>query len=464
MNPSPARPVSAPRALLGMVWIVGCTGTPAPAVETRPDAPQPEVVAAAPQPVAPAEAPPAEAPPTTPPATPPEVKTIGPADEPAPQPVPVTASGPVAVTPIAAAELPRFPLPPPVDPSALPSIVPGWQVVQEFDREVHLEPLDGGVVCRLGGVPHELGPDGALVEKPMIDFPLNPMFSSDEALLGVWPGDAWRVRERPQDREGSLLSFMRWRGGNRWVAQNTTEYDINDLAGYRWSPRSGILLTEAFHEGAASFVRLAGKHPPPPEMPLLERDRVVDFYESAGGTLFVFVDPQRDEPGETLEILRSCEDATPGCERTSGVTLYSPEKHNFRTGAMAARQRRSISAAIFAEGYQVLDRSYLVHYETGGWKLESVPGDAKVTQLLPAPDGGLWIAAHGGKTQLWHRSEAGKWAAVTMPERWTGGVELARRDDQSVWLAVNAGEHHAIYAAAAVQQAAAAATAASGQG
>lgn len=456
----PPAPTSDPRtcarrrgaALWSTLVLGACTGgspTPAPA------GPAPATPASV---EAPAIATPAasavDRPAATPTQTAAELRPPAPADATPTSPPVITPTTPVVVA--GSGEPPQLPLPPIVAAAGLERVDPGWTLALELDRSVGLEPVDAGVLCRVGGQAHEIGPDGALVARPAVDAGRLAGAWEDAPLLGAWPGDAWYVREKSRDREGSLLTFMRWRGNNRWVAQNdSSDYDENDVL-YRWSPRSGMLVTRTHHEDETVTVeRLAGKHPSPPDIPLKDGQRIEDLFESAGGTLFLFVDPQADGPGEALEILRSCADGPPGCERLGGAALAIPTRQPFHVGPMAARLRESISAVIVvAPAAAAPGRSFIVHHETGGWKLEATPGDPTITRLLAAPDGGLWIVSGDA---LWHRSAGGRWASVTLPERRDPAerVQLALRDEGHVWLAVNAGDHHALYAAPAVQQAAA---------
>ena len=234
-----------------------------------------------------------------------------------------------------------------------------------------------------------------------------------------------------------------------------------ELPGYHWTPRGGMLLVTV-DAGVASFARLAGKHAAPEPM-TFGAGYVYNVFESAGGTVFLFLQPGDTERQGGLEILRSCKpDEAPGCERSGGFTLaqeIAMSRHY--PGLMAARNRWSISAVVHritgspdgdSEAYAIL------HYETGGWKLEATPGNGDVRQLLAAPDGGLWMVLEPKPQSLWHRSDAGKWVAVDLPAELAGSesIQIALRDPTHVWVAGNVGDVHAIHAAPAAQQAPAA--------
>ncbi len=456
-----------------MIVAPGCTGasSPAPAVAVRADTP-----ASASPPATPA-ATPVQSPVATPVKPEPEVRQIAPGDAPPALPPveapPVAApTDPAPALPIAAPpdpatavpEPPLFPTPPAVAVASIEKLTPGWEVAMELDRVVKIERLDGGLLFRLAGEAHDIGPDGTMVARPQLGPPAVVVMTGEEVpIIGAWPGDVWRIHEVTHEREGSDLSFLKWRGNNRWVAQpfmgGNTDIDENELAVHRWSPRGGFLLVSAVaNNDPAQFHRVAGKYGDPDDMPLADMENIRDVFESIGGTLFLFVDPQKDGVG--LQILRSCKpDEELGCEHSGGVRFGRTDSRYLRyeTGVMAARQRWSISAAINEEvAHPMPRRNYIVHYEAGGWKLDAVPGDQFVTHMLPVSDGSLWIVLKsGGKETLWHRSNAGKWVAVALPGDVADmpEVEIALRDESHLWIAVNAGERHTLYSTRAALQA-----------
>ena len=428
-------------ALCFAVVTVACTANPkpqeaAPAEPAKPASPQAEVQAQAPGPVTP-ELASGDTKPVEP------VKPVAPVE-------PVAEAAPVAV--------PTGTWPGPVAVEAIEHLAPAWEPAMKLDRPVALETLAGGVLLRVDGAPHELGPDGALVAKPTVDVPTRKGdWQAD--VEGVWPDDAWWIKVRYGDRVGSDVAFHKWRGGNRWVPQASDgkkEWDGEAAPGYHWTPRGGMLLAED-NGGEANFVRLAGKHAAPASMHF-GSGFVRDVFESAGGTVFLFTRPEAVERQGSLEILRSCKpDEPPGCERSGGLTLelVAPDRHYL--GVMAARNRWSISVVVNRllggpEGDR--EEHGIVHYEAGGWKIEAVPGNGDVRQMLAAPDGGLWIVTDPKPQSLWHRSDAGKWVAVDLPAELVGAqeIQVALRDPTHVWLAGNVGDVHAIHAAPAALQ------------
>ena len=443
---------------LGVLLGAGCTadvptspaeGPPAPAeaLTLRPAQPEPEV-----QQIPPVAAVPPALPTPTPSIAQPALPGLL-------MPLPSTGG----------AELPRFPTPPPVvEVASVERATPGWELALSFDRAVTLERFQSGVLCNVGGVPHELGPDGALVAKPAADFSkVRPVMHAGH-VVGSWPDDAWRFSERWQDRGSSDLVFSKW-NGKRWVAQQLLKgrkINESEIDAYHWSPRGGMFMVPMrWHavppEGPVQFRRIAGRSPDPKPLVVAEESQVEAAVEAEDGTLYVFVQPQRTDLG--LEILRHCDQsAVPGCERTGAVALGRPEATgtHYRTGIITTRGGASISAAVSEYPHRdASGRLYLVHFERGGWTLDAVPGEQpmEVGHLLPVADGSLWIVLdEPSKHTLWHRSPLGRWVAVPLPEHAgpTAQIQIALRDEGHLWMSVNTDDHHAIYSTRAALQSA----------
>ncbi len=253
------------------------------------------------------------------------------------------------------------------------------------------------------------------------------------------------------DRDGWTLSFRR-REGDAWVTQEgggATTWDEDTFVGHRWTPRGGVLLARG-DRGVARFERLGGEHPAPAPM-LFGAGVLADAFESAGGTVFLFVLSGDLGASSSVDILRSC---TPGgvrgCERRGGFTLPRVGDARYYLGEMASRDRRGMSAAIYVDrdaSKRTIEDRYIVHHEADGWTIEAVPGNLAIRQMLAAPDGGLWLVLGEQQQSLWHRG-GGAWSAVDLPADLVGSekIQVALRDDSEVWVAGNVGEHHAIHA------------------
>lgn len=418
---------------VALAGLLACnTAAPPELAEAAPKTASPPVLATV-EPPAPAIEPPA-------PAVPP------------PAPAPPDADGTIA--------LPVLVPPAPVDAARLGRVAPAWEQVQAFAGEVELEPLAGGVLARIDGVPHELALDGALVKNPAADPKRPRALANSFGIDGVWPDDAWRITGTLRGRGDSMqISFYKWTDGRRWVAQplaGRTVVSDHEMAAHRWTPRGGWLVVTA-DDGTASFSRVAGEHPAPAPLPFTG-GRVLDAFEGADGTVFLFIFAVRGFV-RSLEVLRSCAPASPpGCERSGGVAIEPPgfAFGTFNTGHIVARAGGALSAQI--DTSQVLPKDettrYLLHFDAGTWRLEAVPGNRSLGQMLPAADGGLWLTLgdHGQGKALWHRDTAGTWVAVDLPPRLADSgftVQIALRDAAQLWLAGNTGDHHAIYRTAA---------------
>lgn len=465
----PARSVSprayALRLALALTPALGCTGAPpgpevatrtTPATNAAPTGATPEPAKPAPvtpEPVTPAPAKPATA------ATLPSLDE-GPLVPGLFRPQPAGGSG-----------LPRFATPlPAVDVAGIERATPDWALALEFEATVKIERFVEGMLVIVGGVPHEPGPDGVLVARPEVDHAKIRILMETDTVLGTWPADAWRLGEYIQERGPSSLSFFKMRTNGRWAAEPLIDGPrILDymLGGYQWSPRGGVLLVPARRRprgpaGPIKFHRVGGKQPDPGPM-VLSDSIARGVVETPDGSIYLYTEPAPPANSFTADILRHCDqNAAPGCERVDAVGLGrevegAERRPNYQLGMMAPRQGATFSAEIreYAGGPA---RIYLVHRERGGWTLDAVPGDLSVSHLLPVADGSLWIVlskGYRGDETLWHRGPTGKWLAVPLPEGADpyAPIQIALRDPEHVWLAVDTKDSHAIYSARAALQA-----------
>ena len=107
--------------------------------------------------------------------------------------------------------------------------------------------------------------------------------------------------------------------------------------------------------------------------------------------------------------------------------------------------------------------SHLLHFDGGEWANEKAPAEGHVRHMLAANDGGLWAVVElpqpgkaeddqergKGEQQLWHRSAAGRWTKVALPEglapNAAGGLDIAIDDTDQLWVALNANGRHALF-------------------
>lgn len=473
-----------------MLLAVGCTDatTPTPAVATRTDAPISVTTPTTPPVVAPVPVPTQAAPttpePTTPAATTPAATTTEPTNVAPPTPAqvagaPVPSLGAVPLPPdlyrpqpsAGGNAMPRFETPvPAVDADKVERATMGWERVLSFDKSVQVERFVEGMLVIVGGVPHEPGPDGALVARPEVDHSKVRMFVDSGAPLGTWPADPWRRGDDWGDGRGnSEVSYFRMSARGRWVAQRLIDskktYE-NTFEGLVWSPRGGLLLVptrwslDDVLPDTFKFLRVGSTAPVPGPIVTAPDVTGIGVVEAHDGTIYLITRPPSPD-GFGLDIILHCDQkAVPGCERQGGVSIGSPGmgRSFYNMQHAAARQGASISAAISQIGRETSAwTGYLVHHERGGWTLEVLPGNLSVTHMLPVSDGSLWLVMadnHENET-LWHRSPLGKWLAVPMPEGADPDdpIQIALRDPEHVWVSVDTDNQHAIYSARAALQA-----------
>ena len=110
------------------------------------------------------------------------------------------------------------------------------------------------------------------------------------------------------------------------------------------------------------------------------------------------------------------------------------------------RQQHSISSvAEVRTGESV--QPHLLHYEAGGWKLESITDVPR--GLWPTKDGGLWTMVG---EQLLHRDPNGGWREVVLPEGATSVSAAMRGDSSELWIAANIADTTVVFGTAANAQ------------
>src|SRR5690606_33325202 len=103
-----------------------------------------------------------------------------------------------------------------------------------------------------------------------------------------------------------------------------------------------------------------------------------------------------------MYAVTECEDAD--CVAQKSVQL--PFGADWSFALQVPRQRHSVSLAGVAK-HEGSEKPHLLHYETGGWKLEALT--AAASGLWPTKDGGLWTMTG---SELLHRDPDGGWRKV----------------------------------------------------
>ncbi|MCY1058203.1 hypothetical protein [Nannocystis sp. SCPEA4] len=217
-------------------------------------------------------------------------------------------------------------------------------------------------------------------------------------LVGHWPDEVWAV-EHGQTRDRAQLPRLRLhrlRGTSRWVPQAIgidQWVDADRLGPVRKSWNVGFLAI--IDNG---LVRVASNGVPDPDLPMV-RGSLRDLVESKAGALYTLA----EDNGYYVQI--ACADAA--CVQANAIPLPPGAWEWEHT---IPRQKHSVSMTLHDPATDVTN--HILHYETGGWKLEALPAGARFAGLWPTTDGGLWAQTADA---LLHRDPAGVWRSVALP-------------------------------------------------
>lgn len=315
-------------------------------------------------------------------------------------------------------------------PTRTPKTVP-WRTVATTDEPVSMVSISRGVLGHGKSGYYDVDANGAFLLRTEINAP-------GGTILGRWPSNAWVIEERvktiPGDRmdeEIRQLRLMRLRGERRWVPQMYEGEQRFEDEGQAFvvGTKGGMLA-----EDRGDIVRVAGSAGDP-DVGVGRSGELLAFFETTKGNLYTV---RRD--GDSAYVQRDCEDAE--CRDQNAMKL--PIAKYWQFPISAARGKYSISAAakVREDGE---DKSMLLHYGGGSWKLERIA--AAPTGLWGARDGGLWTTIDGA---LEYRAPDGGWHTIELPEG-ASTVTAAVRDDLSeIWIAAPSSEGSTIYATTAV--------------
>ena len=346
-------------------------------------------------------------------------------------------------------------------------LTPAWtEAHTDAGHKLTLETgLSGGVLLRVDGAPHSLQEDGTFVPVPAADAESPSALQHAPRIEGFWPKNAWRVSERELDDKAlrkhdlpqewgemglppTWFRFHTFRGNNRWVGQTVgmhagpddytveepggvTEPDHDEYVVWAASPRRGLIVAKGAPPNddektpLLHFERVGGGDAP--ESMEYQDGRPLGMYETKGGQVFLFL----ADFGHVV-VQRSCAPSKDPaeCAAQSRVALPAAEfGGSYELVAAAHRHRKSASFGLRAKHKESKEtREFLLHYETGGFKLEVPPDAAPIQQILSADDGGLWIVLGN---HLWHRDDAAQWSRVTLPPALADAAEIQIAKDQS---------------------------------
>ena len=301
-----------------------------------------------------------------------------------------------------------------------------WREVSSPAEAITFVYVTNGVLGRTASGYVELDEkDGQLFLRPDLEIPKGE-------LIGRWPRDAWLVESSTVDgeRRDRLLQFD---GDNHWkpiVLDKKTSWPAADHS-YRKGWKTGFLVREG------SGVTRLGSHKIGPKVGPRMGKIVLDVFEATGGDVYHIT--QRTNG---LYVQIRCENRR--CVDDNAKKL--PFGSDWKFGSQIPRLRNSTS--LFASVAVDDTRAhYLLHYETGGWKLEALVHEP--SGMWADGEGGLWVVV---EDKLWYRTQSGSWYDIALPAG-AGSISAAMRNDETeLWLATTVEGKPRVFATAAVMK------------
>jgi hypothetical protein len=317
---------------------------------------------------------------------------------------------------------------------ATPASVP-WREVTvsgsgaaEPISELEFVYVASGVVARSSAGIHELDADGRLVLTPGLTLP-------EGTLVGHWPDDAWSIEAQPVVADGAPHFEYRVLRldpkAQQWLAQpyHGKARWIGEPLAVRKGWEAGLLIREH-----STLTRL-GSQKPAPDIGMRMGKLLLDTFESNSGQLYTI-----SERPTGVHVQGDCPDFD--CVKSTAKKLPFGTEWSF--SIQLPRQRKSLTLAthVDIDGTPV---HYLLHFEVGGWKLESL--DHAPSGLWSNAEGGVW--AKLGEA-LWYRSPGGEWFEVALPEGASGVTAALLEDASELWIATSLAGQARVYATSAI--------------
>jgi hypothetical protein len=316
---------------------------------------------------------------------------------------------------------------------ATPTRVP-WREVVTFAEpslaDLRFIPIASGIVARSSAGVHELDDAGHLVLRSGLTVP-------EGTLLGHWPNDAWAIEtksatptaEAQPRSEYQVLSFdpkqQQWvaqpyHGKDRWIGE--------PLAVRKGWHAAGLLIREG------STLTRIGSVKPAPDVGMRMGKLLLDTFETTSGLLYTV-----SQRPTGVHVQGDCPDLE--CVKRTAKKLPFGTDWSFSMQVPRQRKSLTIAARVDLEGSTT---NYLLHFETGGWKLETL--DRTPHGLWANSEGGLWAQLGDA---LWYRSPGGEWVDVALPD---GAGELSAallEDGSELWIAATIDGRARVYATSA---------------
>jgi hypothetical protein len=314
----------------------------------------------------------------------------------------------------------------PVSPK--PTTVP-WREVATFTEPLELVYVSTGVVARSSAGNYDLDPNGQLVLRPGLSLPEGP-------LVGHFPDDVWSIEsELASPTEDGQIRFeyhvlrfdpetLQWlpqpyHGKERWVGEPFA---------VRKGWQAGVLVRENGRLTRLGSIKSA------PDIGVRMGKLLLETIESTSGELYTI-----SQRPTGVHVQGDCADME--CVKENAKKLPFGTAWSF--SIQVPRQRKSLTIAARVD---IADTPthYLLHFEVGGWKLES----------LERPPSGLWANVEGGlwmeiDDALWYRSTGGDWFEVALPEGATQLSAALLEHASELWISTTVGGKARIYATAA---------------
>lgn len=327
---------------------------------------------------------------------------------------------------------------PTLDPTAVPikPVAPAsasvtWRELGSFvEPDLKFIHMATGVVARSSAGIHELDADDQLRLMPELTLPVG-------TLVGQWPADAWSIDAQPvAPGEDGLprFEYRAWRfdtPSRTWVehAYRGKAAFFGEAAAVRKGWHAGLLVRDS-----STLTRL-GSVKPAPKIGMRMGKQLLDTFETSSGQLYTI---SQRPTGVHVQI--DCPDFA--CVKQNAKKLPLQRPWSFTQQVPRRRKSLTIAARVDIDGSPA---HYLLHFEVGGWKLESL--ERGPSGLWANADGGLW-ASFGDA--LWYRSPGGEWFAIELP---AGVVELsaALADGAGeLWIAASIGGRTQVFATPAI--------------
>ena len=304
-----------------------------------------------------------------------------------------------------------------------------WTKVATLDDPaVELVPVASGVVAESPVGVFGLG-KGGLERLPSVKIPV------DAQLLGHWPRDVWAVNTVPLPAHGGGRLRFRYTLQHldrelTWSPQRIAGEDqwVGDAQALRKGWLAGVLV-----RSGSSLTRI-GSRKDAPKIGMRMGKVVLDVVESASGRLYnVSLRPNG------VYVQAAC--FSQSCVEDQAKKL--PLTSDWEFGAQVPRQRHSFSmlAKVTVDG---VVSHQLLHYETGGWSLETLVHEP--TGMWPTAAGGLWLLV---ADELRYRTVKGQWYAVPAPEGASKLSVAVDLDLETVWVVAKVGGESTLWSTAA---------------